>query len=177
MVYYAALLSNLQIDTRTCHYFPVSYVNPGMDATVSWGGPEFRFTNNRDWPIRIEASVNESEKSVTVSFYGTDVDGSYVEMTYSTWAVYNNSQYPDTATGYRAATYRNVYSADGELISRDLEAYSEYHYHEEDIAYPTPSPTPTPTPEATAPPSEDPGYVFDEPTPTPSDDPGYVFVD
>ena len=81
------------------------------------------------------------------------------------------------ATGYRAATYRNVYSADGELISRDLEAYSEYHYHEEDIAYPTPSPTPPPTPEATAPPSEDPGYVFDEPTPTPSDDPGYVFVD
>ena len=142
MVYYAALLSNLQIDTRTCHYFPVSYVNPGMDATVSWGGPEFRFTNDRDWPIRIEASVNQSDKSVTVSFYGTDVDGSYVEMTYSTWSVYNNAQYPETATGYRAATYRNVYSADGELISRDLEAYSEYHYHEEDIVYPTPTPRP-----------------------------------
>ena len=75
--------------------------------------------------------MNQSDKSVTVSFYGTDVDGSYVEMTYSTWSVYNNAQYPETATGYRAATYRNVYSADGELISRDLEAYSEYHYHEE----------------------------------------------
>lgn len=176
MVYYAALLSNLQIDTRTCHYFPVSYVNPGMDATVSWGGPEFRFTNDRDWPIRIEASVNQSDKSVTVSFYGTDVDGSYVEMTYSTWSVYNNAQYPETATGYRAATYRNVYSADGELISRDLEAYSEYHYHEEDIVYPTPTPTPTPEPTPT-PPSGDPGYVFEEPSPEPSDDPGYVFVD
>ena len=176
MVYYAALLSNLQIDTRTCHYFPVSYVNPGMDATVSWGGPEFRFTNDRDWPIRIEASVNQSDKSVTVSFYGTDVDGSYVEMTYSTWSVYNNAQYPETATGYRAATYRNVYSADGELISRDLEAYSEYHYHEEDIVYPTPTPTPTPEPTPT-PSSGDPGYVFEDPSPEPSDDPGYVFVD
>ncbi len=181
MVYYAALLSNLQIDTRTCHYFPVSYVNPGMDATVSWGGPEFKFTNNRDWPIRIEASVDESAKSVTVRFIGTDVDGSYVEMTYSTWAVYNNSQYPETATGYRAATYRNVYSADGELISRDLEAYSEYHYHEEDIAYPSPSPSPTPTPTETPQPSEAPTEPveppYEEQQPSESEDPGYIFVD
>ncbi len=146
MVYYAALLSNLQIDTRTCHYFPVSYVNPGMDATVSWGGPEFRFTNDREWPIRIEAGVDESDKSVTVRFVGTDVDGSYVEMSYSTWAVYNNAQYPETATGYRAATYRNVYSAEGELISRDLEAYSEYHYHEEDMVTPPPRPRRPPRP-------------------------------
>lgn len=175
MVYYAALLSNLQIDTRSCHYFPVSYVNPGMDATVSWGGPEFRFTNDREWPIRIEAGVDESAKSVTVRFVGTDVDGSYVEMSYSTWAVYNNAQYPETATGYKAATYRNVYSAEGELISRDLEAYSEYHYHEEDIVYPTPTPTPTePPPETPTEPVEPP---YEEPLPSPSEDPGYVFVD
>ena len=57
MVYYAALLSNLQIDTRTCHYFPVSYVNPGMDATVSWGGPEFRFRNDTGYPLRLLAAV------------------------------------------------------------------------------------------------------------------------
>lgn len=179
MVYYAALLSNLQIDTRSCHYFPVSYVNPGMDATVSWGGPEFRFTNDREWPIRIEAGVDESAKSVTVRFVGTDVDGSYVEMSYSTWAVYNNAQYPETATGYKAATYRNVYSAEGELISRDLEAYSEYHYHEEDIVYPTPTPTPTPTPSEPPPeiPTEPVEPPYEEPLPSPSEDPGYVFVD
>lgn len=175
MVYYAALLSNLQIDTRSCHYFPVSYVNPGMDATVSWGGPEFRFTNDREWPIRIEAGVDESAKSVTVRFVGTDVDGSYVEMSYSTWAVYNNAQYPETATGYKAATYRNVYSVEGELISRDLEAYSEYHYHEEDIVYPTPTPTPTEPPLDT--PTEPVEPPYEEPLPSPSEDPGYVFVD
>lgn len=48
-LYYAALLANLQIDVRVCHYFPVAYLPPGLDATVSWGGPEFKFTNNRDW--------------------------------------------------------------------------------------------------------------------------------
>ena len=96
-------------------------------------------------------------------------------MSYSTWAVYNNAQYPETATGYKAATYRNVYSAEGELISRDLEAYSEYHYHEEDIVYPTPTPTPTePPPETPTEPVEPP---YEEPLPSPSEDPGYVFVD
>lgn len=180
MVYSCALTSNLQIDARTCHYFPVSYISPGIDATVSWGGPEFKFTNSRDWPIRIEASVDVDAKTVTVSFIGTDIDGSYVEMTYSTWYVYNNAEYPDTATGYKAATYRNCYSADGELISRELEAYSEYHYHEEDIVYPTPTPTATPTPEATPTPA-----VTETPTETaapvetatPTPDPGYYFED
>lgn len=151
-LYYAALLSNLRITSRTCHYFGVSYVPPGLDATVSWGGPEFKFMNNREWPIRIEAGVNDRDNSVSVAIYGTDVDGSYVQMRYSTWLVYRNDKYPDVATGYRAATYRDVYDKNGTLLSNNLEAYSEYHYHEEDIAYPTPTPSPTPTP--TEPPLE-----------------------
>ena len=145
-LYYSALLSNLKIDTRTFHYFPVGYLPPGLDATVSWGGPEFRFTNNRDWPIKIVASVDKSANTVTVTILGTNVDGSYVKMEYSTSYVYGNSEYPETATGYRAQTYRCVYDASGNLLSRTKEASSEYHYHEENIVYPTPSPTPTPTP-------------------------------
>ena len=131
-LYYAALLANLQIDVRVCHYFPVAYLPPGLDATVSWGGPEFKFTNNRDWPIKIEASVDTSKNTVTVHLVGTDEDGSYVQMTYATWLVYGNSEYPETATGYKAVTYRNVYSKDGTLISKEQEAYSEYRYHEEE---------------------------------------------
>ena len=65
-----------------------------MDATVSWGGPEFKFTNNRDYPIEIKASVQNG--SVTVEIWGTDVDVSYVKMSY-------------TANGLRATTYRTVY--------------------------------------------------------------------
>ena len=146
-LYYAALLANLQIDTRTCHYFPVGYLPAGLDATVSWGGPEFRFTNNTDWPIKIEASVNESGTSVTVHIVGTNLDGSYVKMESGvTGYIYTNSEYPETATGYKAESYRCVYSADGTLISRTHEASSTYHYYEEDIVYPTPSPSPTPTP-------------------------------
>ena len=43
-LYYCAMVSNLKINTRTCHYFPVAYIEPGMDATVSWGGPEFKLS-------------------------------------------------------------------------------------------------------------------------------------
>ena len=146
-LYYAALLANLQIDTRVCHYFGVSYLPAGLDATVSWGGPEFRFTNNREWPIKIEASVDTVNNTVTVHIVGTDTDGTYVVMEHAiTGYVYGNSEYPDVATGYRAQTHRCVYAADGTLISRTTEANSEYHYHEENIVYPSPSPTPAPTP-------------------------------
>lgn len=181
-LYYAALLANLQIDVRTCHYFPVGYLPAGLDATVSWGGPEFKFTNNRDWPIKIEASVDTAKNTVSVHIVGTDEDGSYVQMTYATWLVYGNSEYPETATGYKAATYRSVFDKNGNLLSKELEAYSEYHYHEEDIVYPTPTPSPTPEPTPTEPPIEptDPVFPPEDPSyPTdpvvPGDDPGYYF--
>ena len=181
-LYYAALLANLQIDVRTCHYFPVGYLPAGLDATVSWGGPEFKFTNNRDWPIKIEASVDTAKNTVSVHIVGTDEDGSYVQMTYATWLVYGNSEYPETATGYKAATYRSVFDKNGNLLSKELEAYSEYHYHEEDIVYPTPTPSPTPEPTPTEPPIEptDPVFPPEDPAyPTdpvvPSGDPGYYF--
>ncbi len=144
-LYYCAMVSNLKINTRTCHYFPVSYIEPGMDATVSWGGPEFKFTNNRDYPIEIKASVQNG--SVTVEIWGTDVDGSYVKMSY-------------TAEGLRATTYRTVYDKDGNQISHTLEANSTYHSHD---TTPKPTPTPSATPAPTPTPTPKP-----QPTPYPS---------
>lgn len=146
-IYYCTLLANLKIVERTCHYFPVGYLPAGLDATVSWKTPNFRFTNSRDYPIRIEASVDTEKNTLTVRILGTDVDGSYVKMTYASWLVYNNKEYPDVATGYKAATYRWVYDKNDALISKTLEAYSEYHYHDEDIKLPeSPSPSPSESP-------------------------------
>ena len=144
-LYYCAMVSNLKINTRTCHYFPVSYIEPGMDATVSWGGPEFKFTNNRDYPIEIKAYVQNG--SVTVEIWGTDVDGSYVKMSY-------------TSEGLRATTYRTVYDKDGKQISHTLEANSTYHSHD---TTPKPTPTPSTAPKPTPTPTPQP-----QPTPYPS---------
>lgn len=51
-LYYAALLSNLEIVKRDCHRYAPSYITFGCDATVSWGGPDFIFRNNTNYPSR-----------------------------------------------------------------------------------------------------------------------------
>ena len=200
MVYYCSLYANLKITDRTCHMFPVAYMLPGLDATVSWGGPEFRFVNDREYPIRIVASVAEDNRTVTVEFWGTDVDGSYVEMTYSTEPVYDK-EYPEVVIGYKAETYRSVFDSEGKRIKRVREAGSRYSYHDEDIDWPQevlderarqeaeergePWPPVTEEPEVTQPPEESPQpeeptpseepVETEEPTPSetpaPSDDP------
>ncbi len=152
-LYCAALFANLEITQRDCHMFAVGYVPWGMDATVSWGGPEFRFKNNRDYPIKIVAKTENRE--LTIEIWGTDVDGSYVEMTNSVSTVYS-SKYPSVAVGTKAITYRNVYDKDGNLISRTKEAVSVYDYHSEDIKWPSPSPSATPKPSATTKPTTTP---------------------
>ncbi|MCF0137491.1 MAG: VanW family protein [Oscillospiraceae bacterium] len=155
-LYCAALYSNLEITVRDCHYFAVSYLPYGMDATVSWGGPEFKFRNNRDLPIKIVTKcVN---KQLTVEIWGTDVDGTYVEMT---------STSSSDSKGIYATTYRCVYDRDGNLLSKTQEDKSFYYYHTaEDDTTPTPSPSPAPTPEPTPAPSPTP-----TPEPTPSSEP------
>ncbi len=153
-LYYCALLANLQIDNRVCHMFPVAYLPPGMDATVSWPTPDFKFTNNRPYPIRIEAYVNAGE--LTIKLWGTDTDGSYVEMTYGTWFIYTDAEHPGEATGYKAASYRWVYASDGTVVSKKLEDYSTYYYHKEEEEEPEETPTdPTPPPtDPNAPPTD-----------------------
>lgn len=149
-LYCSVLYANLEITDRTCHYFPVDYLPAGLDATVSWKSPDFKFKNNRDYPIKISAKCDTSKKTLTVEIWGTNVDGSYVEMKYSTWKFYD-SKYPTVALGYKATTYRNLFDKDGKLISSTKEATSTYHYHQEHIVYPsaTPKTTPTPKPAAT----------------------------
>lgn len=118
-LYYCALKANLSITERWCHQFVVGYLPRGLDATVSWGWPEFKFVNSRTYPIKIEAWV--ADGYLTVRILGTDVDGSYVELTNETW---EDSEY------YYANSYRNVYDANGNLISSTKEAYSCYDKEE-----------------------------------------------
>ncbi len=54
-LYNAVLYANLEIVDRSNHYFECSYVDAGRDATVSWGTVDFKFRNNRTYPIKIEA--------------------------------------------------------------------------------------------------------------------------
>ena len=132
-IYNAALLANLAIVQRSEHCYPSAYCPLGMDATVSWGGPHFRFRNSSEYPIKIEAEVVGD--SITVRLIGTD-DGVHVEMTYEVLSVneYETKTTTDPEevneighTGYSVVTYRHVYDdATGKEISCNVEAYSTY---------------------------------------------------
>lgn len=146
-LYCACLYANLKITARDNHCFAVGYVPDGLDATVSWGGPEYKFVNNRDLPIKIVCTYT-SDKTITVKILGSDIDGSYVKMETSSGYRYH-SEYTDVAIGSYTYSYRCVYDKDGNLLSRTKEAYSVYNYHEEDIKLPEPSPSVEPTPDPT----------------------------
>ena len=138
-IYYAVLLADLEIVNRANHRFYPGYIELGMDATVSWGGPEFLFRNDTGYPIRIEVIY---EKDVlTVNIYGTKTNDNYVVMTHEvTSTTPFNTIYQETMdlpwgtekvkqsgyTGYKVVTYRNIYDGEGNLISSELEAKSNY---------------------------------------------------
>lgn len=65
-----AVMSGLEIVTRTSHSLPVSYVPLGRDATVSYGTIDFKFSNPYDMPIKIVATASGGTN--TISIYGTN---------------------------------------------------------------------------------------------------------
>ena len=178
-LYYSALIADLEIVTRSCHGFVSSYMPKGMDATVSWGGPEFKFKNSTNYPIRIEAEADGG--TVSIRLLGTDEKDYYVKMEAEVLGVsYPTTIYKKTTnpaqdgkvettpyTGYTVQTYKLKYDKEtDELISREKEAYSEYSrrdkvvykYEKKETA---PKPTePAPVdPAPTDPPATDSGTV------------------
>ncbi len=139
-LYCACLYANLEIVARSNHTYVSSYVPLGMDATVSWGGPDFQFKNNTDYPIMVVATYSDSNK-LTFQILGTDVNNYTVKITSTTLAVISPTvtEVEDSSmeagttkvtssghTGYKVQTYRYVYDADGNLVSESEEAYSYY---------------------------------------------------
>lgn len=60
----------LSILERHNHSFYISHYPLGRDATVSWGGPDFKFRNDMEHALLIKASY--TDETLTFSFYGTD---------------------------------------------------------------------------------------------------------
>ena len=134
-LYCATLAANLETVERTCHMFAVGYMNKGLDATVSWPGPDFKFKNNRDYPVKIVAYTDHETKALTIEIWGSNIDGTYVVPKSSWWPVYD-STYTDVQVGWGAFSYRYVYDKDGNLLGTIDEASSHYDLHAEDIKWP-----------------------------------------
>ena len=139
-LYLACLMSNLEITERYAHRYVPAYIAWGMDATVSWGGPDYKFTNNTLYPVKI---VTKYEKGyLTVQILGTNVDGTYVKMSNEVlsktpWeTIYQEDPTmapgsPDVVkvtpyTGYKVNSYQTIYDKDGKVIESHFEASSNY---------------------------------------------------
>ncbi|WP_052807433.1 VanW family protein [Risungbinella massiliensis] len=64
----AADKAGLRIIQQISHSRSVPYVPKGRDATVSWGGPDFQFQNNRPTPILIVSDIMNGV--LHISIYG-----------------------------------------------------------------------------------------------------------
>jgi len=176
-IYYCTLVADLEIIARSPHSYVSSYMPKGMDATVSWGGPEFIFKNNTNYPIRIDAW--EEDGYVKVKLIGTDEKDYYVKMTnevvgsqspqtvYQEYEPnnpegYKNGQVISTAyKGYTVKTYKERYDKEtNELIERVFDQTSKYKKRDQvivKIVYPEPDPEPEPEPEAAPDPAPESG--------------------
>lgn len=74
--------SGLPIIERRNHSFYISHYPKGRDATVSWGGPDFKFKNDTEHWVLV--SVSYTTSSITISLYGTD-PGYDVDASTSGW--------------------------------------------------------------------------------------------
>ena len=150
-IYYCCLVSDMEIVNRLPHSYVSSYMPLGMDATVSWGGPEFTFKNNTNYPIRIETWV--ADGYVHCKFIGTDEKDYYIEMEYEITGTngpttvyeeyppdnpegYKDGEVIQTAyKGYWVNTYKNKYDKEtGELIVREFDRMSAYKKRDKIIA-------------------------------------------
>ncbi len=137
-LYNAVVFADLEIVYRTNHSMPVSYVPLGRDATVSYGTIDFKFKNNKDTPIKLEAIPDGN--NLTINIYGRkkyvkDISIENVitgSIPFSVVEEKDDTMYEDErkvvekgSYGTNVVTYKIV-KENGEVISRSFLAKSSY---------------------------------------------------
>ena len=146
-LYNAVLFSNLEVTERRNHTFHTGYVPAGQDATVSWGAPDFKFKNNRNYPIRIVATVSGGK--ITTKIYGLKQADDYTvkisssivgsipyKTTYKTdssLGAGNTKVIQKGSNGLKSVTYKILYQ-NGKEVSREVISRDTYQPHNQIIA-------------------------------------------
>jgi len=133
-LYVAVLKSQLKVVERKPHSMPLSYVQPGQDATISEGYIDFKFKNNKEYPVLISAQVSsgniiirivgiEEEITQTVRLRSVIVK----ELLPAKETVIFDETLPEGArevvknavVGRRVAVYREIYDENNKLIEKE----------------------------------------------------------
>lgn len=118
-LYNAVLFANLDIVERRNHQFVPSYVGAGRDATVVYGSTDFKFKNNRSYPIKIVCSVNGGIANFEI--FGLKEQNEY-EVNISSKIV------SSTATSLKSETYKTL-KLNGEIVSTQTISKDTYKKH------------------------------------------------
>lgn len=113
-IYCATLYACMETVERTCHQFEVAYMDQlGLDATVSWPEPDFKFRNNKQYPIRIDVKCDTEARSITAKIMGTKENDYSVELKTDKYQYVNNE---GNWVGWRTLTYRILRDKDGNVV-------------------------------------------------------------
>jgi len=118
-LYNAVLRANLEIVQRRHHSLSVAYVPLGHDAMVSIGSQDFKFKNNRDYPIKVVATTGPG--SITCKVYGLKQEIEY-EVKLQSRVV------SKTDTRTKVETYKLLY-LNGKEVSRTWLSTDNYKNH------------------------------------------------
>lgn len=118
-LYNAVLYANLDIVERSNHQFVPSYANASRDATVVYGAIDFKFKNNRDYPIKIICSVSNGIANFKIFGLRTHDDYDVEVSSRITGA---------TSTAIYSEAYKTL-KKNGSIISTELLSKDTYKKH------------------------------------------------
>ncbi len=140
-LYNAVLLSRLKVVDRTHHSWPLGYVSAGRDATISEGSIDFKFKNDRNYPIVLFASV--SGNNITINILGRKQDSQKVVLHTEILDVYEpqgsdiiiDNSVPvgeiivdkKGRNGIKVLVYRDILDENGTLLKREKISLDKYN--------------------------------------------------
>lgn len=191
-LYVACVEADLKIVERYMHAYMPSYMGASTDATIFYPYLDFKFKNDTDRPVKVEAIA--SGANVTIKILGVDTRDYYVKfesviVKNIPWKTIYKEYPPDNEEGYtdgqvlsksspyssvESKSYRNKYSKEtNKLISSKLENHETYDVRDKVVVKivdpnppTTPNPTPVPSPDESPVPSPE-----ESPAPSPEDSP------
>lgn len=129
-LYNTAVFADMTITSRRNHMFVPSYVTGGRDATVVWGSTDFKFRNDRDYPIKIESSVSGGIATVSIYGFRRDVEYDISIETSKVRTIAYKTQYQKKSGYAKGAVIQGgvngsvwdswkVYRLNGEVVKRE----------------------------------------------------------
>lgn len=132
-LYNAVLRADITIVERYHHSFPVAYVPPGQDATISGDVLDLKFKNSTQYPIYIESYIEGNR--LIINLYGhvenpsrwVDIQSEIVEKYEPSVKYIEDPNLPEgevieevkPQTGYKVNVYRLTYE-NGKLVKKEF---------------------------------------------------------